>query len=175
MPYKRTPTDEEIAALADQFRPLWRQNEPMRPWLRKHGEALMELVHGDWSWDSVAAALNRAGITYQTGNPWTGYRLRRNYLTAKIPLKFGVNRIGQSLQGKGATGAAQEQPQTPATDDFGSEAGAEEFKPVSLIRAGAEPSQPETATPDHMPNFPRAPAQDVDAVLARFTGRIPPK
>ena len=175
MPYKRTPTDEEIAALAEQFRPLWRQNEPVRPWLRKHGEALMQLVHGDWSWDSVAAALNRAGITYQTGNPWTGYRLRRNCLTAKTPLKFGANRISQSPLGSPATEAAPEQPPTCTTDDFGAEAGAEEFKPVSLIRASAEPVQPQTAIPDDKPNFPRAPAQNVEAVLARFTGRTPPK
>lgn len=135
----------------------------------------MQLVHGDWSWDSVAAALNRACITYQTGTPWTGYRLRRNCLTAKIPLKFGANRIGQSPQGNRATGSAPEQPQAPSTDDFGAEAGTEDFKPVSLIRANAEPAQPQTAIPDDKPNFPRAPAQNVEAVLARFTGRKPPK
>ncbi len=63
MPYKRPPTDEEVEALAVEFRPLWRKDDAVRPWLRKHAMMLTALVHDDWSWAGVAAALGRAGIS----------------------------------------------------------------------------------------------------------------
>jgi hypothetical protein len=69
MTYKRTPTDDEIEALAEIFRPLWRVGEAVRPWLRKHDSMLNYLVHDDWSWAGVAAALDRTGFVYGTGKP----------------------------------------------------------------------------------------------------------
>src|SRR3978361_219160 len=85
MPYKRPPTDAEVAALAERLKPLWRTGEAMRPWLRKHGDMLVTLVHDDWSWEGIAAALNHARITYHTGNAWTGKRLNREYHRARKP------------------------------------------------------------------------------------------
>ena len=172
-PINAPPTDEEIAALADQFRPLWRQNRTeLRPWLRKHGEALMQLVHDDWSWDSVAAALNRAGITYQTGNPWTGYRLRRNCLTAKTPLKFGANRIARTRRGARRPKRPRSSP-PPAP-------------PMILALRAAQKNRNRfpSSEPALNPRYRRPlslmispisarPAQNVEAVLARFTGENP--
>ena len=87
MSLKRRPTDAEIEALAEIFRPLWRQGDIMRPWLRQHHELLRSLVHGDWSWAAVGAALTKLGITYRTGTPWTDKRLRSELSRALMPLK----------------------------------------------------------------------------------------
>jgi hypothetical protein len=87
MTYKRTPTDDEIEALAEIFRPLWRVGEAVRPWLRKHDSMLNDLVHDDWSWAGVAAALDRAGIAYGTGKPWQAEQLRAKIAGTRRPLK----------------------------------------------------------------------------------------
>jgi hypothetical protein len=47
MPYKRPATDDEITALAERLRPLWRSGDAVRPWLRKHGDLLINFVHDD--------------------------------------------------------------------------------------------------------------------------------
>jgi hypothetical protein len=90
MTYKRTPTDDEIEALAEIFRPLWRVGEAVRPWLRKHDSMLNDLVHDDWSWAGVAAALDRAGIAYGTGKPWQAEQLRAKIAGTRRPLKHAA-------------------------------------------------------------------------------------
>ncbi len=87
MSLKRRPTDAEIEALAEIFRPLWRQGDIMRPWLRQHHELLRSLVHGEWSWAAVGAAMTKLGITYRTGKPWTEKGLRSELSRARMPLK----------------------------------------------------------------------------------------
>ncbi|MCU4162107.1 hypothetical protein AiwAL_18805 [Acidiphilium sp. AL] len=87
MSLKRRPTDADIEALAEIFRPLWREGDIMRPWLRQHHELLRSLVHGEWSWAAVGAALTKVGITYRTGTPWTDKRLRSELSRALMPLK----------------------------------------------------------------------------------------
>lgn len=87
MPRKRTPTDDEIEILADQFRQLWRPGDVLRPWFRQHQDMLLDLVHGDWSWASVGQALTKAGITYGTGKPWTAKWLQSDFSRAQMPLK----------------------------------------------------------------------------------------
>lgn len=129
MPYKRTATDDEIAVLAERLRPLWRSGDAVRPWLRKHGDLLINLVHDDWSWDGVAAALNGAGITYRTGNPWTGKRLNREYHRARAKPKRAV----PSLK--------QEQAPTSAPP------GVPELRPVSFHLGDKQPSDTPLALP----------------------------
>ena len=87
---KRQPSDAEIDALAAEFRALWRTGDVVGPWLRKHAVRLRELVHGDWSWAAIAAALTRAGITYRTGRPWSAEGLRVDVRRATRPLKRSV-------------------------------------------------------------------------------------
>lgn len=130
MSLKRTPTDEEIEVLAEQFRPLWRQGDIVRPWLRQHRDMLLELVHGDWSWASVGQALSRAGITYRTGKPWTDKWLRSEFSRAQIPLKGYRRRRGDVER------SAAIQPAAPSPADA--------------------PSMPPPLTsPPHVPNAPR--------------------
>jgi hypothetical protein len=87
MPMKRTPTDDEIVVLAVQLGQLWRHGDVVRPWFRQHRDMLLSLVHGDWSWATLANALTKAGITYRTGKPWTAKWLRSDFCRAQIPLK----------------------------------------------------------------------------------------
>ena len=95
MSLKRKPTDAEIEVLAATFRPLWRPGDVVRPWLRQHRDMLLELVHGEWSWAAVGAALSKAGITYRTGAPWTAKTLRSEFSRAQTPLKGYRRRLGR--------------------------------------------------------------------------------
>jgi hypothetical protein len=87
MPVKRKPSEAELAALAEEFRALWRQGDVVVPWLRKHKNRLRALIVDDWSWAAIANALTRAGITYRTGRPWTANNLRYDVRRASRPLK----------------------------------------------------------------------------------------
>jgi hypothetical protein len=87
MSQKRMPSDNEIASLADKFRELWKPGEEIRPWLREQRELMLELVHGKWSWASMAKVLTTAGITYRTGKPWSDGLLRKDFSRAQSPLK----------------------------------------------------------------------------------------
>jgi len=96
MPYKRPPTDDEVEALAAELRPLWRKDDAVRPWLRNHADMLVALVHDDWSWDGLAAALGRAGITYRTGHPWRGEQLRTQVAIARQRLKYATGAVAKN-------------------------------------------------------------------------------
>jgi len=87
MSQKRMPSDQEIASLADRLRDLWQPGEEIRPWLREQGGVLLELIHGKWSWASMARVLTAAGITYRTGRPWSANLLRKDFSRAQAPLK----------------------------------------------------------------------------------------
>ncbi|HQT74617.1 MAG TPA: hypothetical protein PLX84_11820 [Acidiphilium sp.] len=136
MSLKRRPTDAEIEALAEIFRPLWRQGDIMRPWLRQHHELLRSLVHGEWSWAAVGAALTKVGITYRTGTSWTDKRLRSELSRALMPLKGYRQRqpkpetrpTAQTAIPPGAT-AQTDQPPIPPPQSV---AAAPRFKPASF-------------------------------------------
>lgn len=119
MSRKRTPTMAEIEALADTFRPLWRQGDVVRIWLRQHHALLRSLVHNEWSWAAIGEALTQAGITYRTGKPWTAKQLRSELSRALIPLKGYRQRAPQEqAQAAPATalssGSVVQTPPTPA-------------------------------------------------------------
>jgi hypothetical protein len=142
MPIKRQPSDTELDALAARFRALWREGDVIRPWLRKHHDMIRDLVHEDWSWASLAAALTRAGISWRTGRAWSAEGLRREIVRATIPLK---NRGKASADSASAdpssapTGrpAAHDVPNSPVQTaatrpTLASGATAPRFKPASL-------------------------------------------
>ena len=93
MPKKREASADEIAALAKQFRALWRKGDALRPWMRKHREMVIDLVHDGYSWDAVAKAFSKAKIKYRDGNgqDWHAEGLRREFLRAAQPLKRDKN------------------------------------------------------------------------------------
>jgi hypothetical protein len=64
---------------------------------------LNDLVHDDWSWAGVAAALDRAGIAYGTGNPWQAEQLRAKIAGTRRPLKHAkaaLARVSDALPGR---------------------------------------------------------------------------
>jgi len=177
MPYKRTPTDPEIDELAARFKPLWRSGEVVRPWLRKHGVMLTGLVHDDWSWASVAAALTRAGITYRTGHPWQAEVLRAEVGKARKPLKGALARAAV-IQHATPPAAVVTAPATAgdagagAGVGMGADADEPEFKFAKLANWSGTPYAP-IKRPQPAPPVEPLPAADVDAVIARLLGRKP--
>ncbi|OYV48268.1 MAG: hypothetical protein B7Z77_10805 [Acidocella sp. 20-58-15] len=155
MSLKRRPTDADIEALAEILRPLWRQGDIMRPWLRQHHELLRSLVHGEWSWAAVGAALTKVGITYRTGTPWTDKRLRSEFSLAQKPLKGYRQRqpkpeaqpMAQTAIPPGA-GAQADLPPIPPPPAV---AAAPRFKPASF----------------RIPESSRAPSESTPAEIAR--------
>lgn len=88
MPKRETHTAKDISDLATHFRPSWREGQVLRTWLKSHAIEIRELVRDkDWSWENLGRVLTEAGITYQTGTPWTGENLRRNLNRAELPGK----------------------------------------------------------------------------------------
>ncbi|OYV34201.1 MAG: hypothetical protein B7Z81_10375 [Acidocella sp. 20-61-6] len=147
MSLKRIPTDKEIDALAEQFRPLWRQGDIVRPWLRQHRDILLDLVHGGWSWASVGQALTKAGITYRTGKPWTDKWLRSEFSRAQIPLK-GYRRRQSDAERSTAiersVPSAAAAPPTPPPLTLPHVPSSPRFKPASF-RATEPPRAPSEA------------------------------
>jgi hypothetical protein len=95
MPKRHEPTHDEIDALAATFRALWRRGKPLRPWLRKHRQMVLDLIHDEWSWNSIAKVFSLAGIKYREGKgkDWHGEWLRCEFARAALPLKRDKNRV----------------------------------------------------------------------------------
>jgi hypothetical protein len=146
MPKQREAIPEEIAALAAELRSLWRTGQRLRPWLRKHRQMILDLVHDEWSWDIMAIAFSLAKIKYRAGGgkDWTGEGLRREFFRAALPLKRDKNRenvidgapaarSNQIVNANQSTSAARKQvmpTMTPVT--VPTAVPAPRFKPVSL-------------------------------------------
>ena len=150
MSLKRRPTDADIEALAEIFRPLWREGDIMRPWLRQHHELLRSLVHGEWSWAAVGAALTKVGITYRTGKPWTDKRLRSELSRALLPLK-GYRQRQSKPEAQPTTEAtlppgAGAQADLPSNPPPPAVAAAPRFKPASFRIPESSPA-PSKSTP----------------------------
>ena len=95
MPLKRIPVDDEIEAMAAAMLPLVKRGETVRPFLRRNQEWLLALVREE-SWATLALVINKIGITYSTGKPWTARTLSHEFLHATAPLKGYRNRRKQN-------------------------------------------------------------------------------
>jgi hypothetical protein len=117
MPVKRQPSEAEINALAADLAALWRPGDVIGPWLRKHHGKLLALVHDDWSWSALAAALTIARITYRTGRAWSADNLRRDVWRAHRPFK---TRLGLETAAHAASHAPSPEPvPSPPPSDSG--------------------------------------------------------
>jgi hypothetical protein len=182
MPVKHPRDEAEIRQLAKDLAARWRRGDGVEPWLRSLEPELSAKIHRQrWSWESIARALNIAGITYETNRPWTGRSLLRKIATIRFEGRLAQQNSMPlpELQGPPSLPGDPTQPATvpalsPATPPpTGIQSTIEDdepvFKPVTLIRHSA-------SKPPQTPPLPRkepapAPVIDVDAVLARFTGR----
>ncbi|OYV41963.1 MAG: hypothetical protein B7Z75_14620 [Acidocella sp. 20-57-95] len=171
MSRKRIHTEAEIESLAEMLRPLWRQGDVVRPWLRQHYGMLLELVHGDWSWAAIARAMTLAGITYSTGKAWDADWLQSEVYRARRPLK--------GYQRKTATGPPQSTAQQAETafavpvpeavpvgarDSQSDPPGASDSAEFQPARFTAEPARP----------LIRPPLSTYDEVMARLLGKKSP-
>lgn len=84
---RKNQTAQDIAELAERFGTSWNEGRVLRSWLKAHAEEILELAKNHWSWENLGKALTAAGITYQTGTPWTGENLRRNLKRTLVPGK----------------------------------------------------------------------------------------
>lgn len=185
MSRKRIHTEAEIEALAEMLRPLWRQGDVVRPWLRQHYDMLFDLVHGHWSWAAIARAMTLAGITYRTGKAWDADWLQSEVYRARQPLK-GYRRktsagLLQSTERQAETAFAAPMPEAvpvvahdsqsdlPGTADTG------EFQPARFIDWDTKPAEFD-APPPAEPTEPliRPPVSTYDEVMARLLGKKSP-
>lgn len=153
MPKRHEPSHDEIEALAGTFRALWRRGKPLRPWLRKHRQMVLDLVHDEWSWNSIAKAFSVAGIKYREGKgkDWHGEGLRCEFARAALPLKRDKNRtnvidIAQTARSnqmiaaeESAPAACHSEVRTVAPVIAQAVTPMPRFKPVSLRPAGPRP------------------------------------
>jgi hypothetical protein len=182
MSIKHPRNETEIRLFAENLAARWSRADGIEPWLRSLEHELSDKVrYQRWSWESIARTLNMAGITYETNRPWTGRFLLRKIATIRFERRL-AHQNGASLptaiQPDGPPSVTAQPAMVPALSavpfpvtGIQSATGDEEpeFKPVTLIRHG-ERKPPETLP---LPiNEPRPdPEIDVDAILARFTGK----
>lgn len=134
MSRKRIRSKEEITTLAKRLRALWSPGEPLRPWLRRHAKMLLKLVHGGWSWEAMASAMEEAGIKYNTEKKWTATWLQSDFHRAKAPLK-GYARGRRVRTSTAAKELVSPNPFEPAG-------------PARALQAHAEPEQHESCEPE---------------------------
>lgn len=181
-PEKRRRDRDELEEQAGLFGRDWRAGDRVMTWLNRHegrtGE-LSRLVADGWSWADIGRAMHLAGITYRTGEPISAAILRKKASEARATSRAKrASSLGAlpTTDTPGVPTASQDVPPLPAAvslapaeTDVPGENDEPEFKPASLIRYGA--SKPSVPRP--VSNKPPAPdpAIDVDAILARFTGK----
>jgi hypothetical protein len=178
-----------LAELAQRLGADWRHGDNVMTWIRRHeatSAELSRLVRDGWAWADVGLALALAGIKYQTGSAIPGDLLRRKAGKARADER--KRQASEALRCPSVAPAVepvvppvqqQASPRPspvpiglpPAETNFPIMDEEPEFKPVTLIRYGVR-NPPETLPPPKREPGPApSPAIDVDAVLARFTGR----
>lgn len=185
MSRKRIHTEAEIESLAEMLRPLWRQGDVVRPWLRQHYGTLLELVHGDWSWAAIARAMTLAGITYSTGKAWDADWLQSEVYRARRPLKGYQRKTAtgppQSTAQQAETAFAAPAPEAAPVVAQGGQSDPPdasdtvEFQPARFIDWDTRPAEFD-APPPAEPAKPliRPPLSTYDEVMARLLGKKSP-
>jgi hypothetical protein len=144
---KPSPSDKDVETLAARFRDLWTPGLTVRPYLRKHGPLFRERLEDGWSWAGLALALTKAGITYQTGKPWSANALMQAFSRAQSPLKGHGRRTGTGMKPHAEIPDAGAEPRavhalSDHTDLGGTAKPASRFKGVSI--RPVEPRRPKT-------------------------------
>ena len=186
MPKKHLRDDTDIGGLAEELAGRWQQGDGVEPWLRSLEPELSRKVRDErWSWESIARALNIAGILYQTARPWTGTSLLQKITSIRYEGRQHVRRKADDLPQSMpvAVPAALTVPSaappaltvhTPAIETADAEADEEpEFRPAKLashwsgtkiVRQGVKP-------PETKPSPAQPPTGDADEVIARLLGK----
>jgi hypothetical protein len=186
-PEKRPRDRDELEEQAGIFGRDWRAGDRVMTWLnRREGRSgeLSRLVDDGWSWADIGRAMHLAGITYRTGAPISAAILRKKASEARAAARAkSAPRQGKVLSDTGALEVPPVQQQVPprpapalvslppAKTDVPIEDEELEFKPATLIRHSARKPPEALPLPKKEPAPAPSPVIDVDAILARFTGR----
>ena len=171
MPIKHPRDEIEIRQLAKDLAARWRRADGVEPWLRSLESELSAKVRRQrWSWESIARALNVAGITYETNRPWTGRSLFRKIATIRFEGRL-VRQDGASMpepQGQPVQTVMVPALSPAILPPTGTRSVSKDdepaFKPATLIRhsAGNPPQTPLASAPVAVPSI-EARAQAVAA------------
>ena len=186
MPKKHLRGDTDIGSLAEELAGRWQQGDGVEPWLRTLEPELSRKVrHERWSWESIARALNIAGILYQTGRPWTGTSLLQKITSIRYEGRQHIKRKGNDLPQPIPVPIPPSLPipsaapavfvaDTPSIETADAEMDEEpEFRPARLashwsgtkiVRQGVKP-------PETNPSSAQPPTGDADEVIARLLGK----
>ena len=172
MPVKHLRHDSDIELFANNLAERWKQGDGVEPWLRTMEPELSRKVRSErWSWESVARALNAAGIQYRTSRPWTGVSLLQKITSVRYEGRKRARRKSAD-----ARDTSTWEPPAPASipsagTEFAIPDGDLAFRPAALTGHGGRSAAEVSAPPRREPAPVPPPAIDVDAILARFTGR----
>ena len=186
-PEKRPRDRDELEEQAGIFGRDWRAGDRVMTWLnRREGRSgeLSRLVEDGWSWADIGRAMHLAGITYRTGEPISAAILRKKASEARVAARAkSAPPQGIALSNTAAPVVPPVQQQAPprhsaavvslppAETDFPIQDEEPEFRPATLIgHSGRKPPEA-LSPPKKQPVAAPSPTIDVDAVLARFTGR----
>jgi hypothetical protein len=186
MPKKHLRDDADIGGLAEELAGRWQQGDGVEPWLRSLESELSRKVRDErWSWESIARALNIAGILYQTGRPWTGTSLLQKITSIRYEGRRHARRKADDLPQSmpvpilPALPAPSAAPpalavHTPAieTADVGVD-DEPEFRPAKLAShwSGTKIVRQEVKPPETKPSPAQPPTGDADEVIARLLGK----
>lgn len=179
MPRKRPRTDADVEKLAAEFRERWTPAHGITPWLRRMGSRLQRMVREDsWAWADIGRAMTLAGITYESGKPWTGTLLMVKAAQARKQSRDRLTRakVAASLPGAVPPLAAINGPLMPPVDkrqlwldqtDETTEPGfaLASFTPSEFVEAKSVQAEPIPAS-----SPPVRPRVDADEILRRLQG-----
>ena len=179
MPRKHPRTDADVEKLAAEFRQRWTPAHGITPWLRRMGSRLQRMVRDEsWAWADIGRAMTLAGITYESGKPWTGTLLMVKAAQARKQARDRLTRasVAPILPAAAPPLAAINTPSMPPatmrqlwldqTDNTSEPGFALASFAVSEF-AEAKPVQPEPVPASPPPVRPRV---DADEILRRLQG-----
>ena len=171
MPIKHPRHDTDIEQFANNLAERWKQGDGIEPWLRTMEPELSRKVRSErWSWESVARALNAAGIQYRTSRPWTGVSLLQKITSVRYDERQRARGKSTDTRGASTWEPSARVSTPPAGTEFANPDGELAFKPATLTGHGGRTAAETRAPPGKGPAPVPLPAIDVDAILARFTG-----
>jgi len=179
MPRKHARPEAQVEGLAAQLRDHWTAAEGIMPWLRRRLPLLTQLHEDEgWAWADIGRAMNAAGITYETGRPWTGFLLARKVSQARAQVRARKAKRTDTVEAHPALRAATAVPspvrerRTRAPLPDASEE-APTFAPASLAPSKFVPSKPPgDGSGTSKPSSTRK-RVDVDEVIRRLQGGDP--
>jgi hypothetical protein len=176
MPRKHARPDAQVERLAAQLRDRWTAADGIVPWLRRRLPLLTRLNQDEgWSWADIGRALDAAGITYESGRPWSGFLLARKVGQARAQMRArkakrmdGVETPSARPAARAASRSMRERESRAPFPDGSDEAPS--FAPASLAPSTFVPPKSPAESGGAKSPSPIQKRVDVDAVIRRLQG-----